>query len=96
MSEPSLSKTELSVFRAWEGTDADYGYLSFKGTAKRSGVELHKIRRTVRAIARKGLLEFSAGLWTDDGEMAGAGYGLTKAGRELLNRITTPEDLTPP
>lgn len=83
----TLSKLEASVFRAWEGVDADFGYLSFKAVSEDSGVELHRIRRAVRSIARKGLLQFSKGLWTDEGQLCGAGYGLTEAGKKYLNRI---------
>jgi hypothetical protein len=87
MSTVALSKTETAVFRAWEGVDADFGYLSFKAVSEDSGVEIHRIRRAVRSIARKGLLQFSKGLWTDEGQLYGSGYGLTEAGREHLNRL---------
>jgi hypothetical protein len=41
------------------------------------------IRRTVRALARKGLTGYEKALMTEDGEMAGAGYGITVEGRKL-------------
>jgi hypothetical protein len=90
MGDISLSATEAKVFKAWEGTQEDFGYLSFSATASRSGVELHRIRRSVRSIARKGLLEFGKGLWTEDGEVAGSGYGLTPAGRQYLDNLSDP------
>lgn len=76
-----LSKTESAVFAAWNECDEDFGYLSFGAVAEKSGVEHHKIRRAVRAIARKGLLQFARGLTNDDGEFYGAGYGLTAQGK---------------
>lgn len=97
MGETTLSKTEAAVFRAWEGCSEDYGYLSFASVSRRSSVEPYKIRRAVRAIARKGLLQFGKGLWDDEGSPRGSGYGLTKTGRAYLDTITNPDSApTPP
>ena len=41
------------------------------------------VRRNVRALARKGLAEYFRGLCTENGEMAGAGYCITREGRVL-------------
>lgn len=38
------------------------------------------VRRHVRALARKGFAEYFRGLITEDGDFAGAGYCITKAG----------------
>jgi hypothetical protein len=54
--------------------------LTFKGTAARSGLPLHQVRRTVRALARKGMAQYMRGLMTEDGEVAGAGYVCTADG----------------
>lgn len=51
------------------------------------GVEPILVRRTVRSLARKGLASFHKGLWTDDGEPAGAGYTLTPQGRALADEM---------
>jgi len=82
MSDVKLSERERKALEALTdaGGSDDYGYLSFKGIASRSGLEPRVVRRTVRALARKGLAEYGKGLWTDDGELAGAGYCATKAG----------------
>jgi hypothetical protein len=97
VSDIRLSTTETKVFKAWSETDRDFGYLTFEATAQYSGIAKHRIRRAVRAIARKGLLQFGKGLWTDEGALYGSGYGLTDAGREYLNTITNPDSsLTPP
>jgi hypothetical protein len=64
--------------------DDDTPYLSFKGIASRSGVDLCHIRRDVRHLARKGLMKFAKGLWTDEGDMAGSGYAITEAGRTMI------------
>lgn len=53
---------------------------TFAGLANLGALERLHIRRTVRALARKGLALYQRGLWTEDGEPAGSGYGLTEAG----------------
>ena len=45
-----------------------------------TGYDRRMVRRYVRALARKGLAEYFRGLCTEDGEFAGAGYCITKAG----------------
>jgi hypothetical protein len=63
----------------------DYGYMSFAMIHHRSGLPRDLVRRTVRALARKGLAEFSSGLWNDNGEPAGSGYKITAAGLAALS-----------
>lgn len=82
-----ISARESHALKAWEETDCDYSYLSFKGVAKRSKLPLKHVRRTVRSLARKGLTVYGKGLWNDDGEPFGAGYAITKTGQEALNAI---------
>jgi len=45
------------------------------------------VRRSVRVLARKGLAEYYRGLWTEDGEPAGAGYCITPAGIKELSPL---------
>ena len=47
----------------------------------RTELDRKTVRRNVRALARKGLAEYFRGLWTEDGDPAGAGYCITKAGQ---------------
>lgn len=63
------------------------GYLSFRAIAKRSGIPVTSVRRTVRRLAKKGLAEYGSGLFTEDGEVAGSGYCITPAGLALLQAI---------
>lgn len=83
---PNLSAREAQALTAW--TDFpdrdDFGFLAFKAVGDLSGLDKRHVRRTVRALARKGCLEFSSGLWTEDGEPAGSGYALTPAGSAAL------------
>lgn len=81
-----LSKRELMALRAFAGVENGY-CLSFSGVAGRSELDPKHVRRTVRALARKGLAQYEKGLWSEDGEVAGSGYGLTKQGREILAAV---------
>lgn len=78
---PSISEREMKALNALAGIyGSEYGYLAFKSIARRSGLDPSHVRRSVRALARKGLAEYGKGLWTDDGELAGSGYRCTDAG----------------
>lgn len=86
--EIKLSETEEKLLTAMaEHTSEDERYMPFKGLAGISGLPLKKIRRTVRALARKGLTRYEKGLWSDDGEPAGAGYACTEKGSEWIWRL---------
>ncbi len=52
-----------------------------------TGYDRKTVRRHIRALARKGLAEYHRGLWTEDGEPAGAGYCITHAGREAIEAL---------
>jgi len=79
-----LAGYEAKAFSAWKDTPEDFDIINFATVANRSGIDISKVRRAVRGLARKGLTKFYRVSWTDEGEVHGAGYGLTKAGRELL------------
>lgn len=79
-----LTENETQALRAWCDTYEDFDVLSFAKIADRCTLPRPLIRRTVRNMARKGITRFVRGCWTDDGEPAGSGYGLTPAGRTAL------------
>ncbi|WP_439357734.1 hypothetical protein [Bradyrhizobium sp. DASA03007] len=82
-----VSERELKALRALGQVYADDGnYLSFRGIAQRSGLDPSHVRRSVRALARKGLAEFGKGLWCEDGPR-GAGYCCTHDGMTLLQHV---------
>lgn len=56
---------------------------SFRPIMYHTELDHKTVRRNVRALARKGLAEYFRGLWTEDGKMVGAGYCITRRGREL-------------
>ena len=82
-----MTENEKKVLYAFVSVyDEDY-YMNFKSIANAGEIDYRLVRRTVRAMARKGLTEFGKGLWTEDGEMAGAGYRLTKKGIEARMEV---------
>lgn len=89
MSNIRLSEREQQALTAWVGIDEDFGCLPFKSVADLSGLDIRHVRRTVRALARKGLTKYAQGLWTEDGEPAGSGYFITDAGRAQLPKEQT-------
>lgn len=81
----TVSERELKALKALaEFYSPDgLGYISFATIAKKSGLPQEQVRRTVRALARKGLAEYGRGLWSEDGEPMGSGYCCTSKGYEL-------------
>lgn len=86
-----LTQLQRQLLTAWRGTNEEFGCLSFRTIARRSGVQRDLVRRVTRALARKGLAQFHRGLWTDGGEPAGSGYGLTALGSAALDLIDLEE-----
>jgi DNA-binding IclR family transcriptional regulator len=77
----NLNPIERKVLAALLPADDDFGFLSFRGIARRTRLNRKEIRRACRSLRRKGLATFSSGLWNDDGQVAGSGYAATKEGR---------------
>lgn len=72
-----------------EDYDPDGPFYSFAAIIAAGGPDDRKaVRRACRSLARKGLARYGRGLWTEDGEMAGAGYAATKA---AVTDSPTPE-----
>lgn len=86
----NLNADEKLTLRALAGLSDGYCQ-GFVPLTKRTGLTRSAVRRACRSLRRKGLAEFHTGLWTDDGEMAGAGYGPTTSGRELIGDAALPE-----
>lgn len=57
-------------------------YHSFKYIASASGLIRAQVSRACKALRRLGFMEFSRGLFTEDGETAGSGYRVTQAGTD--------------
>lgn len=101
-----LNKNEQVVLQAmisatpssWESDAWPYWFFGFETIRRYSGgSDRNLIRRIVRSLARKGMAEYRRGLSSEDGEVAGAGYGVTIAGRDFIHAIdpaTIPTTLT--
>ena len=79
-----LSDRHLKILVAMADQDWDYRFMSFDSISAESEVDRGHIRRDVRHLARKGLVEFARGLSNEDGELRGSGYGITRAGLEII------------
>ena len=87
---PNLSPNQRAVLEALVAAcreDSDFCCLNFDALSERAGLDRKLVRRACRYLARKALAEFQKGLWTDCGEPAGAGYGATPAGVELVKQL---------
>lgn len=79
-----LTELDKQALSAFADTEDDFGYLSFRAIAERSGMEQGHVRRQVRRLARLGLTQFKSGLFTEDGAPYGSGYAITTEGRAAL------------
>ncbi len=80
-------------------SEDDVQFSSFAGIQSRMGTDRRTVRRACRSLARKGLAEYQRGLVTEDGEMAGAGYGATKEGAAVVEdyqNLKKQDSLWPP
>ena len=91
MTKIKLSANQRLVMAGLSDTSVDHRF-PFAAIGHKSGLDRHLVRRTVRALARKGLLEYERSLWNEDGEMVGSGYGLTAQGAAFVEA----EKLEPP
>lgn len=62
-------------------------YTSFGPIQRNTGHSRAEVRRACRLLARRGLAEYSSALWTDDGQLAGAGYAITAAGCAAMTEL---------
>lgn len=72
----------LSVFRLFWNKDENCR--SFSDIAGYAEISVKEVRLACRSLRKKGLVEFYNGLLTSDGEVAGSGYCINKAGVEYV------------
>jgi hypothetical protein len=77
----------LSELRYSFDAEGQLCFISFDPLARLTGLDRKTVRRACRALRRKGFAQFGRGLWTDDGEPAGSGYAITRAGVAALDAI---------
>lgn len=79
----NLSVNECKVLDALFEHAGMEGCYGFAPLARFTKLERNIVRRCCRSLARKGLTSFERGLWSEGGEPAGSGYGLTREGHSL-------------
>lgn len=76
------------VFMAFHAMcSGDFAYYGFKPIAHHTGLDVRRVRTLARVLTRSGLLEYRAGLFNEDGGVAGAGYTITSKGRAVARII---------
>lgn len=85
MSEVKLSKLEQQALTAWRDCQVGYGF-GFRMVERHSETPSHLIRRVVRSLARKGMVEYCRSLFNEDEGTMGAGYTLTEQGSKFLGK----------
>ena len=87
-----LTGHELAVFEELGPVD-DCGCLNFAHLAERLGLPRDVVQVACRSLRKQGIAECYRGLWTEDGDMYGSGYGLSPNARKALRaRITERTD----
>lgn len=87
----NLTKMERLILKAWDETSEDFDFLPFSYVEQKTGFSRRTVKLIVRRLSKKGVTQFGKGLFNDDGEVAGSGYGLTDFGRDTLNAIINSE-----
>lgn len=85
-----LSDNEAMVLDAigdTEGLSYSFAGIALRMESFDRQLDRAGIRRACRSLARKGLVKFSTGLWTEEGEPAGSGYGITDLGATMLETV---------
>lgn len=70
-----------------------FNYRGFTVLAKRTMMRRARVRVVTRQLTRKGLAEYAKGLFTEDGQVAGAGYSVTALGN-IVAQIISEEPST--
>lgn len=85
----TLSENQLTVFRLLaENYDSwrESGWYLFRGIAKETGIEERLCRLAVRALKRKGLVQYGV-LVDDEGRPSGSGHACSEKGAEVFERM---------
>ena len=69
-----LERAVLAVLTDVGGRHPDTNFVRFRYVQRETGIGKELVRAILRQLRDKGLVVYSAGLWSDGGEMAGAGY----------------------
>lgn len=76
--------------------DYDDTFWSFSPICDYTGLERRIVRIACRSLKRKGLADFTIGLCSEEGDFMGAGYGVTREGKEYYESESSPDKPTQP
>lgn len=83
-------KKVLAILAANHRGGNEFLFCSFSSLGSETNLERKVVRRACRSLARKGYARFASGLWTEDGEPAGSGYGATHDGLKAAALLPRP------
>jgi hypothetical protein len=75
---------QQQVLTALADGGEEMGYFAFAALCSKTGLPRKLVRRSCRALAKKGWSQYGRGLWCEDGNPGGSGYAITQAGRAIL------------
>lgn len=86
--EVKLSEREEKVLNvlAYYRDDEEERCVYMKTIAEETKLTVVQVRRSVRALARKGLAEYHRGLFDEDGKVAGSGYCASEEGMAFIRK----------
>jgi len=90
---PTLDDHEKAVLERLDWAGGEY-FWGFDTIAVDMQLEHDQVRNACHSLKAKGLACFARGLMTEDGELAGSGYGITDNGRRYLAAIQ-PVQISP-
>ena len=73
----------LEVLAPHWDDEANCFYMQYIATETK--LTIPQVRRSVRSLARKGLAEYTRGLFNENGEVAGSGYCATREGARFID-----------
>lgn len=93
----NLNQNERLVLKFLSDGIHDDGWCyPFAPIVEETKLDRKTVRRACRSLARRGLAEYKRGLWSYDGEPAGAGYCITDAGQKLALTPTERKEKVKP
>jgi hypothetical protein len=79
-----LSDNQIKVLTVMGDWEDDEAYYYTRIVARKSHLSYRLTRICLRALVRKGLVDYGRGLMDDDGMLAGSGYQISQKGRAHL------------
>lgn len=68
----------------------EFLFFDFSSLGSETNLDRKLVRRACRSLTRRGYARFASGLWTEDGEPAGSGYGATRDGLKAAETLPRP------